>query len=70
MKEVILSDGAFAALLAFQKARNNLCETIMKTAHAKSLINLGFRSDIEVCCQLDLFPVVPIYKDGVITLFK
>jgi len=70
IKEAILSDGAFAALLAFQQARNNLCETILKTEHAKSLINIGFKSDVEVACQLDLFPVVPIYKDGVINLFK
>jgi 2-phosphosulfolactate phosphatase len=69
-KKADLSDATFAALLAFKQAKDNLCECIMMGEHAKHLIELGFRRDIEFSCQLDLLQIVPIYKDGIIKLLK
>jgi phosphosulfolactate phosphohydrolase-like enzyme len=42
----------------------------MEAEHAKHLIKMGFRNDIEFSCQLDILREVPIYRDGKITLLK
>ena len=65
--EVYFSDKARAALLAFKQTKNNLCKNIMEAEHAKHLIQLGFRRDIEFACQLDIYKIIPIYRDGKIT---
>lgn len=66
--EVCLSDKAQAALLTFKQTRNNLSERIMDAEHAKNLMKLGFKRDIEFSCQLDIYKVIPFYKNGKITL--
>jgi 2-phosphosulfolactate phosphatase len=68
--KVSFSDGILASLLAFKQTENNLCKTIMEAEHAKHLIKMGFRNDIEFSCQLDILREVPIYRDGKITLLK
>ncbi|MCW4020289.1 MAG: 2-phosphosulfolactate phosphatase [Candidatus Bathyarchaeota archaeon] len=69
-KSAVLSDAAFAALMAFKQFKENLCERIMMGEHAKHLTGLGFKGDVEFSCQLDLFKIVPIYKGGRIRLLK
>lgn len=68
--KVSYSDGIAAALLAFQQTENDLCKTVMEAEHAKHLIEIGFKNDIEFSCQLDILGEVPIYRNGKITLFK
>ena len=65
--EVCFSDKALAARLAFKQTKNDLCKKIMEAEHAKHLIKLGFRRDIEFACQLDVYNLVPIYRNGKIT---
>jgi 2-phosphosulfolactate phosphatase len=69
-EHVELSDAATASLLAFKQAKNRLLETIMLGEHSKHLVHLGFEKDVEFSCQLDLFRIVPIYKNGVIRLLE
>ena len=66
-REVHFSDKALAALLAFKQTKDNLYGNIMDAEHAKHLIKLGFRRDIEFACQLNMYKIIPIYKDGKIT---
>ena len=60
---VYFSDKTSAALLAFKQIRNNLSENIAKGEHAKQLIELGLRRDIEFSCQIDVYEAIPVYED-------
>lgn len=68
--KVHFSDIASAAFFAFKQMRHDLFENIMKAEHAKHLMKLGFRRDIEFACKLDILGIVPIYKDGKITVLQ
>jgi len=65
-----LSDKALAAVLAFEQARSALSKYVMKSRHAKHLTELGFEKDIEFSCRLDHYGVVPVFKDGSVTLMR
>jgi 2-phosphosulfolactate phosphatase len=65
---IVFSDTALIALLAFRMAKKKLVETIMQTRHAKHLASLGFREDVTFSCKLNVVNVVPVYKNGEITL--
>jgi 2-phosphosulfolactate phosphatase len=65
-----LSDAASAALLAFKQADHNLYETIVAGEHARHLLQLGFGQDVRFSCQVDLFKVIPFYRNGALTLLK
>ncbi len=69
-ERVDLSDAALAALAALRQMRGNLCENIIAGEHARNLLDLGFKADVEFSCQLNLLPIVPIYRDGAIRLLK
>jgi len=65
-EKVKQSDAALAALLAFQQASGSLSSIVRLGDHAQFLKSMGFEADIEFCCRLDAFGIVPVYKDGVI----
>jgi 2-phosphosulfolactate phosphatase len=67
---VCFSDKVQAALLAFRQAESDLPGSVMKADHAKHLVGLGFRGDIDFSCQLNVLHGVPIYSHGKITLQK
>ncbi len=67
---VNFTDKALVALAEFKLMKGNLLENIMKAEHAKHLITLGLRRDIEFSCQIDISRTVPIYEDGKITAAK
>lgn len=54
------SDGALAALLAFQQARESLNKVIKSSNHARHLKSLGFEEDVGFCCRLNVFEIVPL----------
>jgi 2-phosphosulfolactate phosphatase len=70
LEDVELSDFATASLLAFKQARNRLFRIVMSGEHARHLVQLGFEKDVEFSCQLNLFKIVPIYRNGVIRLIE
>lgn len=66
-KELIkISDPAQAALLAFEYAKNNLYANLVKSEHSRKLIDLGFNEDIKFSSQIDVYDVVPLYRDGIV----
>jgi len=66
-KELIkISDSAQAALLTFEYIKNNLYANLAKSEHSRKLIDLGFNEDIKFSSQIDVYDVVPLYRDGVI----
>jgi 2-phosphosulfolactate phosphatase len=66
--KVCFSDKVQAALLAFGQAESDLVGSVMKAEHAKHLVKLGFKGDIDFSCQLNVLRTVPIYSHGRITL--
>ncbi len=62
---VEFSDKALGALLAYNSAKDNLKENIRKSKHAQELLKIGFEKDIEFACQIDLYSIVPCYKNGI-----
>lgn len=68
--EFDLSDEVLAAVFAFDCVNDALCETVMKSRHAKHLIELGFERDIEFSCTLNRFDLVPVFRDGKIALMR
>ena len=65
-----LSDETLGAMAAFKQIRSNLCENIAKGEHARRLIELGLRKDIEFSCQIDIYDVIPLYANGRIRPLK
>jgi 2-phosphosulfolactate phosphatase len=65
-----LSDEALTAVFAFERVKDALYESVSKSRHAKHLIELGFERDVEFSCRLNRFGVVPVYRDGKVTLMQ
>lgn len=63
-----LSDKAVAAHGLYLTYKDNLHEALLLGRHGKRLSHLGFGEDVAYCAQTNLFPVVPIYRKGRITL--
>jgi len=64
------SDKMLAAVFAFERVKNTLSEYVGKSRHAGHLMELGFDRDIEFSCKLDHLDVVPVYRDGRVTLMQ
>ena len=65
-EKVGLSDAALAAILAFRQARESLGGIILQGSHARYLKSIGLEEDVNFCSQMNVFPMVPVLKDGVI----
>lgn len=65
---VNFSDKVQAALLTFKQAEGDLTGSVMKAEHAKHLVKLGFKDDIDFSCRLNALQTVPIHGDGKIAL--
>jgi 2-phosphosulfolactate phosphatase len=63
-KELEFSDSAYASLLGYRAASDNLLEQILKGSHARELVNLGLGEDVAFCCERDKYDVVPTLKHG------
>ncbi len=62
----LADDASFSALISYKAAKNNLLEVILGSAHAKRLEKYNIRKDIELCCTIDKYDVLPILKNGVL----
>jgi 2-phosphosulfolactate phosphatase len=67
---VALSDKTSAALLAFNGAKRNLLENVLRSKHAQALTKIGLSKDVEFSCQLDLYSIVPFYRNGKIRILS
>jgi len=64
------SDAALAASLTFQQSCEQLTEIIQCGRHARYLKDIGHEEDVKFCCQLNAYPVVPIYEAESIVLLS
>lgn len=60
-------DGAKVAFGLFEKYGDDLEGAISQSDHAKRLAELVPNSDIEFCCKVNEFDVLPGMRDGILT---
>jgi len=65
-----LNDGAKAVVALHSKYGDDIYQMILDSSHGKYLLSLGFDLDLEVCARLDSIPILPVLKDGRITLSR
>lgn len=65
-----LSDKTLAAVFAFEHVKDALSEYVVKSRHARHLVELGFERDVVFSCGLDRFGIVPFYQRGKVTLMQ
>jgi 2-phosphosulfolactate phosphatase len=64
--QIFLNDASYAAQILYQRFKDNLLEAFHLSHHGKELINRGFGDDLAYCAQIDVTPLVPIFREGVI----
>ena len=62
------SDANLTAQLLYEKFGNNILEILRKSQHGRYLESIGLGEDLKFCSQLDFFHIVPIFRDGVISI--
>jgi len=65
--DVVLNDGAQAALQLERKYGNDCTRLFADASHGRTLTEAGFAEDLLTCSQLDGYPVVPVYQDRQVT---
>ncbi|MBU4602811.1 2-phosphosulfolactate phosphatase [bacterium] len=63
-------DANLTAQLLYGKFGNNILEILRKSQHGRYLESIGLGKDLKFCSQLDFFPIVPIFRDGIISIKK
>jgi 2-phosphosulfolactate phosphatase len=62
------SDANLTARLLYKKFNNNILEILRKSQHGRYLESIGLDEDLKFCSQLDFFCIVPVFKDGIISI--
>ena len=62
------SDANLTAQLLYEKFGNNILEILRKSQHGRYLESIGLGEDLKFCSQLDFFHIVPIFRDGIISI--
>lgn len=63
---LILTDASLAAHVLYRRFESDLTEAFHLSEHGRDLVRLGFEDDLAYCAQTDIFPLVPVFLDGVI----
>jgi len=61
-------DANLTARLLYEKFGNNILEILRKSQHGRYLESIGLGEDLKFCSQLDFFHIVPIFRDGIISI--
>jgi 2-phosphosulfolactate phosphatase len=65
-KQIFLTDASYCAQVLYQRFKDNLLEGFHLSHHGKELIDRGFEDDLAYCAQVDITPLVPVFREGVI----
>jgi len=65
-KQISLTDASYGAQILYQRFKDNLLEAFHLSHHGKELIQRGFEEDLAYCAQIDMTPLVPVFRQGVI----
>lgn len=67
LADVVLNDGAVAALQLERRHGSDLPRLFAESTHGRALAEAGFAADLVVCGAIDAYPVVPVYQDRHVT---
>lgn len=67
-EQVALDDLGAVCESLYRSNESDLMGAVKKAAHAKELMQMGFEEDIAYCVQCDTTKVLPILRDGRITV--
>ncbi len=67
---VNLSDSAMAVYRLTLWYGGSLFRAFHDSRHGQKLLRLGLAADLEYCSRLNLFDLVPVYREGIITLLN
>jgi len=62
------ADANLTAQLLYEKFNNNTLEILRKSQHGRYLESIGLGEDLKFCSQVDFFHIVPIFRDGIISI--
>lgn len=62
------TDAAHIAFSQYVHDRDDLDGALLRSAHARRLIELGFEEDVHACSRVDAVPVLPVYRDNRLVL--
>jgi 2-phosphosulfolactate phosphatase len=62
------ADANFTAQLLYEKFNHNILEILRKSQHGRYLESIGLGEDLKFCSQLDFFHIVPVFRDGIISI--
>lgn len=63
-------DAPVIARRLYAEARHNLADFLKDSSHIKRLQRLNIQKDIDFCLREDIYDVVPLIRDNVITVIK
>ncbi len=63
-----IADTNLAAYLLYERFSSNLGELLQKCYHGKYLASIGLKEDLIFCAQANIFDIVPVFKDGIISI--
>jgi len=66
--EMEMDDLALVSLHLYRSYKGNLKKALESACHYKNLVRAGFEKDVDYCVKMDLFPIVPVYKEGIIKI--
>ena len=66
LNNIEYSDSASASLLTLKQSSVRLCEIIQNAQHAKYLKGTGLERDVEFCCRVDAYEIVPFFSNGLL----
>ena len=61
-------DANLTAQLLYEKFGYNILEILRKAQHGRYLESIGLSEDLKFCSQLDFYHIVPILRDGIISI--
>ena len=58
------TDSARAARILYDHHKDRLPGLMRETINGKVLLGLGFEEDLDICCEVDRYRIVPIFRSG------
>lgn len=62
-----LCDLSHSCINEYELSKDNIEGALKNSYHYKRLKKLGFKADLEYCCNIDTTNVAPVFKDNIIT---
>ncbi len=65
---LVMSDGALAAKILYEHFYPDILDMLEQSEWGQYLIGIGLREDVRICAQIDSSRMVPVYRDGKVSV--